>query len=124
MHDFGGPVGMGLAIRHPELVRRIISVNGPTPLGQENLLSHLIANAQASPWFSWIAKAYQNGNLETTLGNLNYNILSTLKLNGFTDNDLITETWLKAYSAPFPSPKHSLGAIGWASGFAQELTSV
>ena len=26
MHDFGGPTGMGFAIRHPDLIKRIISV--------------------------------------------------------------------------------------------------
>lgn len=51
MHDFGGPVGMGLAIRHPDRVKRIVSVNGPTPAGQPDLLVQLTANAAASPWF-------------------------------------------------------------------------
>lgn len=121
MHDFGGPVGMGLAIRRPELIRRIVSVNGPTPLGQADLIPHLIANAETAPWFNWIARAHENGTLETVLGNLNYNILSTLKLNGFVNNDLITDTWLRAYGTPFTSPNHAIGAIGWASGFAQNL---
>ncbi len=30
MHDFGGPAGIGLAIRHPDRIKRIISTNGPT----------------------------------------------------------------------------------------------
>jgi len=37
MHDFGGPVGMGLAARHPGRIRRIVSTNGPTPFGQSTL---------------------------------------------------------------------------------------
>lgn len=31
MHDFGGPTGLGLACRHPNQIKRIISINGPTP---------------------------------------------------------------------------------------------
>ena len=30
----------------------------------------------------------------------------------------ITNTWLRAYRAPFPTPAHAAGAIGWAKGFA------
>ena len=56
--------------------------------------------------------------LEQVLGQLDYNILSTLKLNGFERNEIITDTWLRAYRAPFPTPMHSAGAIGWAKGFA------
>lgn len=118
MHDFGGPVGMGLAARHPDRIRRIISINGPTPFGQADLLDRLTANTQVSPWFQWILSAERAGTLETILGHLNYNILSTLKLNGFVDNSIITNQWLDAYSAPFPTPDYALGAIGWAKGFA------
>lgn len=118
MHDFGGPVGMGLAIRHPDRIKRIVSVNGPTPAGQPDLIDRLTANASRAPWFQWILKAEAEGTLEDVLGQLDYNILSTLKLNGFERNEIITDTWLAAYRSPFPTPRHAAGAIGWAKGFA------
>ncbi len=118
MHDFGGPVGMGLAARHPNRIRRIISTNGPTPFGQADLLALITANARVSPWFQWIAKAETDGSLEQVLGQLSFNILSTLKLNGFENPTIITDAWLTAYGAPFASPADCLGAIGWAKGFA------
>jgi cis-3-alkyl-4-acyloxetan-2-one decarboxylase len=118
MHDFGGPVGMGLAIRHPDRIRRIISVNAPTPAGQSDLVKRVTANVAVSPWFQWILKAEKEGVLEQVLGQLDYNILSTLKLNGFEDNSIITGPWLRAYRAPFPTPAHAAGAIGWAKGYA------
>ncbi len=118
MHDFGGPAGMGLAIRHPDRIRRIVSVNGPTPAGQPDLIERVTANVAVSPWFQWILKADKEGVLEQVLGQLDYNILSTLKLNGFERNEIITETWLRAYRAPFPTPAHTVGGIGWAKGFA------
>ena len=74
MHDFGGPAGMGLAIRHPDRITRIISVNGPTPLGQRDLIDRLTANVAASPWFQWILKAENEGTLEKILGESHYNI--------------------------------------------------
>lgn len=118
MHDFGGPTGMGLAARHPGRIRRVISTNGPTPFGQADLVERVTANAGVSPWFQWIAKAQMDGSLETILGQLSFNILSTLKLNGFENNALITDTWLSAYGSHFASPADCLGAIGWAKGFA------
>lgn len=118
MHDFGGPVGMGLAIRHPDRIKRVVSVNGPTPVGQPDLIERITANVAVAPWFQWIMKAEKEGVLEQALGQLDYNILSTLKLNGFECNDIINDTWLQAYRAPFPTPAHAAGAIGWAKGFA------
>ena len=52
------------------------------------------------------------------LGHLDFNVLSTLKLNGFVRNEIVTDTWLRAYRAPFPSPDYAAGAIGWAKGLA------
>jgi cis-3-alkyl-4-acyloxetan-2-one decarboxylase len=118
MHDFGGPAGMGLAARHPDRIRRIVSVNGPTGFGQPDIAERLMANAQVSPWFQWILKAESEGRLETVLGELGYNILSTLKLNGFENHALITDTWLHAYGAPFANAQECAGAIGWAKGHA------
>lgn len=118
MHDFGGPVGMGLAVRHPDRISRIVSVNGPTPAGQPDLIDRLMANAAVSPWFQWILKSEKEGVLEQMLGQLDYTILSTLKLNGFERNEIISEPWLRAYRAPFPTPAQAAGAIGWAKGFA------
>ncbi|TXH81275.1 MAG: alpha/beta fold hydrolase [Rhizobium sp.] len=118
MHDFGGPVGMGFAARQPARIRRIVSANGPTPFGQPDLFDRLAANAAISPWFQWIAKAGADGTLEPVLNNLGFNILSTLKLNGFENNALITDAWIDAYGAPFAGAAECLGAFGWAKGFA------
>ena len=118
MHDFGGPAGMGFAIRYPDRVKRIVSVNGPTPAGQPDLMDRLTANAVGAPWFQWILKAEAAGTLEAVLGHLSHSILSTLKLNGFERHEIINDTWLRAYGAPFPTPAHAVGAIGWAKGFA------
>lgn len=118
MHDFGGPVGMGLAARHPDRIRRIVSANAPTPFGQPDLVERLGANGRDAPWFQWIMRAAADGSLETVLGQLGFNILSTLKLNGFENHAIVTDAWLAAYGAPFARPADCLGAIGWARGFA------
>lgn len=121
MHDFGGPAGMGLAIRHPNRIKRVISINGPTPLGQPDLFERLTDNVSESPWFQWVIKAEKDGSLRRILGDSNFNILSTLKLNGFVDNTIINEDWLNAYRSPFPDIESSFGVIGWAEGFANGM---
>jgi len=118
MHDFGGPVGMGLASRQPDRIARIISVNGPTAFGQPDLGKRFMENVQESPWFQWILRAEAENRLEPVLNQLHYNILSTLQLNGFERKDRITDTWIGAYGSPFKNPEDCLGAIGWAKGVA------
>jgi cis-3-alkyl-4-acyloxetan-2-one decarboxylase len=118
MHDFGGPAGMGLAARHPERIARLISANGPTPFGQASLPARLEANTREAPWFQWILKANAENRLESVLGELGFNILSTLKLNGFENHGSINDTWLRAYAAHYATPADCAGAIGWAKGFA------
>lgn len=118
LHDFGGPVGMGLAARHPQRIRRIVSINGPVSFGQADAMERLVANAQEAPWFRWIAQAEAEGRLETVLGELGFNILSVLKLNGFEDHGVIDETWLRAYGSRFVTAADCAGAIGWAKGSA------
>ncbi|MFI6585263.1 alpha/beta fold hydrolase [Embleya sp. NPDC050493] len=118
MHDFGGPVGMGLAARHPDLISRVVAVNAPTPFGQADLARVLADNAAESPWFRWIARAQRDKTLERVLEQLEFNILSTLKLNGFENNGIISDTWIRAYGSAFPTPDECRGAIGWAQGFA------
>jgi haloalkane dehalogenase len=49
MHDFGGPVGMGLLARRPELVSRVVALNAPAPFGQPALPQVLAENASHSP---------------------------------------------------------------------------
>lgn len=118
MHDFGGPVGMGLAARRPDRIRQVISLNGPTPFGQVDLVERLTANVAVSPWFQWVLKAEREGVLEAVLGRLDFNILSTMKLNGFENNALISDVWISAYGSHFASPADCRGAIGWAKGIA------
>ncbi|MFG2915374.1 alpha/beta fold hydrolase [Kitasatospora sp. NPDC048298] len=117
-HDFGGPVGMGLAARHPGLISRVVSVNGPTPLGQPGLGAALAANAAESPWFGWIARAHADGSLGTVLGELGHTILGILLLNGFRENAPTGDPRPAVYGAAFPSRAEAAGAIGWAEGFA------
>jgi cis-3-alkyl-4-acyloxetan-2-one decarboxylase len=119
-HDFGGPVGTGVALRHPDRIARLVAVNAPIPLGLPAQGEHLARNIAAAPWFQWIVRAHADGSLPEVLGNLDATILSILHLNGFERRDRIDPTWLRAYGAPFAGGRHeAAGAIGWALGVAE-----
>jgi hypothetical protein len=79
------------------VTKLIVSVHGPTPLGQADLVDRLVANAGKAPWIQWILQAHDDGTLEPFLGQLDYTILSTLKMNGFEDTSIVTDAWLNAY---------------------------
>ena len=44
------------------------------------------------------------------MSHLSRTILSVLKLVGFVNNDMITDDWLRAYAAPFPTIESCKGA--------------
>ncbi len=60
---------------------------------------------------------FSRNHLEAVLGELGFNILSTLKLNGFENHTRINATWLRAYGSRFAAPTDCIGAGGWAKGF-------
>ena len=89
-------------------IRGFVLYEGPSKLDGEPIVAIATLkteNTKTGPTIqTWILKADKEGVLEQVLGQLDYNILSTLKLNGFERNEIITETWLRAYRAPFPTP--------------------
>ncbi len=91
-------------MRHPEWVRRICLMN--TVLGYGGRKSN-----DVSPWFQWIAKHHQDGTLPDILGNLGSTILSVMKIAGFQNSAAVDQTWIRAYSAPFPDRASCIGAI-------------
>jgi haloalkane dehalogenase len=103
--DWGGPITGAFAIRHPERVKRLFLMNtlfgygGAKPPGVK------------SPWFQWIEKHEEAGNLQNILGELGSTILSVMKIIGFQNSAAVTDTWIRAYSAPFPDRASCIGGI-------------
>ncbi len=104
--DWGGPIASAYAVRHLDRVKRFC------------LLNTVIAGARAGggerrpmPWFQWIGKHHEAGTLDETLGHLGSNILSVMKIIGFENSAVVDDTWIRAYSAPFPDRESCLGAI-------------
>ncbi len=103
--DWGGPITGAYTIRHPDRVKRVFLMNtlfgygGTTP------------PAEKTPWFQWIEKHEEAGTLRGLLGELGSTVLSVMKIIGFQNSAAVDETWIRAYSAPFPDRESCIGAI-------------
>jgi haloalkane dehalogenase len=105
--DWGGPIAGAFSVRHPERVKRLCLMN--TLLGYGR--TRRDAPAEPTPWFRWIGEHTQAGTLDAVLGNLGSHVLSVMKIIGFENSAAVTDTWIRAYSAPFPTRESCKGAI-------------
>ncbi len=104
--DWGGPITGAYSIRNPDRVRRFVLMNtlfGYGGVGQPN--------PERSNWFKWIARHQEAGTLEGILGELGSTVLSVMKIIGFENSAAVDETWIRAYSAPFPDRATCIGGI-------------
>jgi haloalkane dehalogenase len=114
LHDWGGPIGGGFALRHLNRVRRLFLMNTIVPLGLP-IEAELLPKASAeSKWFQWATQAYEDGSLEEVLGNAGVTILHLMKhLQGFENVAAINQTWINAYSAHFQTRADCQGIINF-----------
>ena len=103
--DWGGPITGAYTIRHPERVKRVALMNtifgyGGVPQPEER-----------TQWFQWIAKHHDAGTLDGIVGELGSTVLSVMKIVGFENSAAVDDTWIRAYSAPFPDRASCIGAI-------------
>ena len=101
LHDWGGPVGLGFATRHPERIKRLVLMNtwafAPWPGGPFPRLLELIRSARGD---AFVLK--KNGYLEAAL-------------KGTTHHpEYLTETIMQSYHAPFPTPESRLAMLCWS----------
>ena len=103
--DWGGPMTGAYTIRHPQRVKRVALMNTLFAYGGTAV------NPEPTNWFKWIAKHHDAGTLDGILGELGSTILSVMKIIGFENSAAINETWIRAYSAPFPDRAACIGGI-------------
>ena len=105
--DWGGPITAAYSIRNLNKVKSFVLINTLFGYSKEERPKNL------SPWFQWINKHYQDKTLDGILGELGSTMLSVMKIPNFTNNDIINETWINAYSAQFPDRASCKGAINF-----------
>ena len=101
LHDWGGPVGLGVATRHPKRIKRLILMNtwgfAPWPGGPFPRLIDIIRSDRGEKFV-----LEKNGYLEPALlGTTHY-------------PEKLTKTVMYAYRAPFPTPASRRAMLCWS----------
>mgnify|MGYP006242769927 FL=1 len=105
--DWGGPITAAYSIRNLNKVKSFVLINTLFGYSKEERPKNL------SPWFQWINKHYQDKTLYGILGELGSTLLSVMKIPNFTNNNIINDTWINAYSSQFPDRASCIGAINF-----------
>ncbi len=112
LHDWGGLIGGGFALRHPDRVARMFLTNTVVPLGLDHEVGYLVRNVERSAWFRWVREAFDDGTLEEVLGNAAHTVVHLmLELQGIVHTEVVDPTWIRAYSAPFATRAECRGVI-------------
>jgi cis-3-alkyl-4-acyloxetan-2-one decarboxylase len=120
LHDWGGPIGGGVALHHPDRIRRLFLMNTLIPLGTAAEAEHLSRNTRESDWFRWAYQAQTDGTLEVILGHAGSTIAHLmLALQGVARPAVVTPTWIRAYATHFATTADCRGVIR----FPQQLVA-
>jgi pimeloyl-ACP methyl ester carboxylesterase len=100
LHDWGGPVGMGFATRHPERIKRLVLLNTWAFAAWPGAMPRLTELIRSERGEAFVLK--RNGYLEPAL-------------RGATQYpERLTQTVMDAYRAPFPTPASRLAMLCWS----------
>ena len=116
MQDWGGSIGISFALRHPDRVKALAICNTYAPWSNEPVDTTFPTDAHK--WFKWT----QTHEFEPTLSHLGATILSVMKRVGFENTDHVDETWVRAFSGPFPTPESCRGALAFPRAIANPKT--
>jgi haloalkane dehalogenase len=111
MQDWGGPIGVGYAVRHPGRIHSLVLMN--TVVGYGATGRRDLPNPLNTPWFQWIRDGLPTGRTEAVLSHLGSTILSVMQIIGLERLDRVDPTFIAAYAAPFATPADCKGAIAF-----------
>src|SRR6266851_1616738 len=90
-----------------------------TPAGADYTLDRHARNLgslreeRLTPWFAAIKSMEEAGQLEAVLGNLKYLVGGIMMTLGIQRREVVTDTWLQAYAAAFPTFEECRAAIAF-----------
>jgi len=116
MQDWGGPIGIGYAVRHPQRIHSVVLMN--TVCGYGAAGRRDLPNPLETPWFRWIRDGLPTGRTEAVLSQLGSTILSVMQIIGLQRLDRVDPTFIRAYGAPFPTAADCKAAIEFPLDFA------
>ena len=101
IHDWGGPVGLGFAIRHPARIKRLVLMNtwasASWPDASMPRLTDIIRSERGE---AFVLK--RNGYLAPGI------------MGATQHPERLTETVMAAYRAPFPTPESRIAMLRWS----------
>lgn len=100
LHDWGGPVGMGFATRHPERTKRLVLLNTWAFAAWPGTMPRLTALIRSERGEAFVLK--RNGYLKPAL------------LGATQSPEHLTQTVMDAYRAPFPTPASRHAMLCWS----------
>jgi haloalkane dehalogenase len=106
MHDFGGPIGLNVAIKYPELVKKLV------------ILNSWLWSSQDDPDFIKMKKILKSPLLPFLYRYLNFSPRFVLP-NSFGDQKLKMNI-LKQYTKPFGNPGERNGALAYAKSLLND----
>lgn len=107
MQDWGGPMGAVVASRYPDRMKRFVAMN--TIFGTDRN----VREGRLTPWFTAIKEMEESDQLEAVLGNLRYLVGGIMMTLGIERREIVTDTWLRAYAAAFPTLQECRAAIAF-----------
>lgn len=115
MQDWGGPIGSSFAMRHPDRIKCLCVCNTGIPWARSPEGSYGVTDHH---WFKWV----HTEEFEPTITHLGATALSVIKRIGFERTGHVDETWIRAYSAPFPTVESCRGALQFPRNIANPAT--
>lgn len=101
VHDWGGPVGLGFAVRHPQRIKRLVLLNtwafARWPGGTFPRLLEIIRSERGE-----VFVLKRNGYLEPALMGTTHH------------TEHLTPTVMEAYKAPYPTPEMRTALLCWS----------
>jgi haloalkane dehalogenase len=101
VHDFGGPIGLSYALKHPEQVERIVLFNTWMWSNKGDKQAQQVDRIVSSRFGGWL---YRYFNLSPRL----------LLPQGFADKSKLTKTLKQCYTQPFARTNERYGTLGLA----------
>lgn len=117
IQDWGGPIGIGYAVRNPGRIHSLVLMN--TVFGYGTAGRRDLPNPMETPWFRWIRDGLPTGRTEAVLSHLGSTILSVMQIVGLERLDRVDPTFIRAYAAHFATPADCKGAIAFPLDLAE-----
>lgn len=111
MQDWGGPIGIGYAVRNPARIHSVVLMN--TVFGYGTAGRRDLPNPLETPWFRWIRDGMADGRTAAVLSRLGSTILSVMQIVGLERLDRADATFIRAYASHFTTPADCKGAIAF-----------